>query len=82
VTIHAVVDFRHAMTLTDVARMMGLGGAPGSAPGASGTTPQNGQQLPPGGAQPVYGINGQQLDPTMQQIATSPGRQHRILEVE
>jgi general secretion pathway protein K len=67
VTIHAVVDFRKAMTMADVMRQMGL-----NPDGTTAITPPPGQ---PGGAPSptqVYGIGGQSLDPAMAKIATSP----------
>lgn len=56
VTVHAVVDYRRAVTLADLARATGGTGA-GTADPSAVTVP---------------GLNGTTLDPTMARIATSP----------
>ncbi len=61
VTVHAVVDFRHAATLNDMAKAMGMN------PDGTPATPD-----PNALTNGVYGINGAPLDPVMAQIAASP----------
>jgi general secretion pathway protein K len=57
VTVHAVIDYRHAVTMADLARAQ-LSAAAGVADPTAPTT--------------VTGMNGTTLDPVMAQIATAP----------
>jgi general secretion pathway protein K len=63
VTIHAVLDFRKAASLSDVAKVLGY-----NPDGTKSNQPADPSSL----TSKVYGINGAPLDPVIAQIAASP----------